>query len=87
MIKASSVILLLLLFIGCARREPSTHCYLKSGFYLIVGDEISADALADRVKDQWPPTGNVLAVFDRYNDGPRETFYEKRPALTMLTLI
>jgi hypothetical protein len=82
MIKASSVILMFLLFLNaCARRQPSTHCYLKSGLYLITGDETSASAWADLEKSKWGPTGNVEHVFNFYNQGPRETFYEKASTL------
>jgi hypothetical protein len=71
-----------LLFLNaCARRQPSTHCYLKSGLYLITGDETSASAWADLEQPKWGPTGNVEHVFNFYNQGPRETFYEKPSTL------
>ena len=73
------LIFLIIPFSGCAKNEPTTHCYLNSGLYLIYGDEEISRALTEQERSKWPPSGQVSTVFDFYNTTEKEIFVV-RPA-------
>jgi hypothetical protein len=59
-------------------QQPTTHCYLESGLYLVTGDVRAAREWAVSGKLKWPPAGWPSEVFNHYNADPELELYVRK---------